>query len=137
MANPFFAAAAPKSLDRNDFHVRAKVIETLGDADAVATLTAFTVAATVAALAHVPRVPLRWLVGGGGRKNTALMDGLRRRLGVPVDPVEVAGWNGDLIEAECFGYLAVRTTLGLPLSLPTTTGVPNPMPGGRFSRAEV
>ena len=28
------------------------------------------------------------------------------------------------------GYLAVRSTLGLPLSLPTTTGVPAPMPGG-------
>lgn len=136
MANPFFAAPAPKSLDRNDFHARARIVETLSDHDAVATLTAFTIAATVGALAHVPKPPLRWLVGGGGRHNAALMSGLRRALGVPVDAVEIVGWNGDLLEAELFGYLAVRTMLGLPLSLPSTTGVPRPMTGGRLWRAE-
>ena len=52
-----------------------------------------------------------------------------------VEPVEVLGWNGDAIEAEGFAYLAVRSVLGLPLSLPTTTGVPAPMPGGRLARA--
>ncbi len=133
MTHPFFAAAAPKSLDRNAFHAQAKIVDTLRDADALATLTQFTIEATAAALAHVPRVPQRWLVCGGGRNNSAIMDGLRRRLGVLVEPVETAGWNGDLIEAECFAYLAVRSTLGLPLSLPSTTGVPRPMPGGRLS----
>lgn len=132
MANPFFAAPAPKSLDRNDFHARAGVVETLADHDGVATLTAFTTAATVAALAHVPKQPLRWLVCGGGRHNAAIMAGLADALGVPVEPVETVGWNGDLLEAELFGYLAVRSRLGLPLSLPSTTGVPAPMPGGRF-----
>ena len=132
MANPFFALKAPKSLDRNDFHARATIVETLSDVDAVATLTAFTIAALLAARAQVPRPPVRWLVGGGGRNNRTLMDGLRAGLGVPVEPVETVGWNGDLIEAECFAYLAVRTTLGLPLSLPSTTGVPKPMPGGRL-----
>ena len=132
MANPFFAALPPKSLDRNDFHARAKIVERLADHDAVATLTAFTIEATAAAVAHVPRRPVRWLVGGGGRNNGALMQGLRQRLGVPVEPVDVAGWNGDLMEAELFGYLAVRSMRGLPLSLPSTTGVPQPMSGGRF-----
>lgn len=137
MDNPFFAAPAPKSLDRNDFHVRARVADTLADDDAVATLAAFTIAAAAAALAHVPNRPLRWLVTGGGRHNLHFMRGLRSKLGVPVEPVEAVGWNGDLIEAQCFGYLAVRSTLGLPLSLPSTTGVPRPMPGGvlrRFTR---
>ena len=69
------------------------------------------------------------------RPGAALMSGLRRALGKPVEPVEVAGWNGDLLEAELFGYLAVRSTLALPLSLPSTTGVPAPMQGGRFWRA--
>jgi anhydro-N-acetylmuramic acid kinase len=132
MDNPFFAQPAPKSLDRNDFHARAKVIEKLADSDAVATLAAFTIEATVAALDHVPGRPKRWLVTGGGRHNRFFMDGLARRLGVPVDPVESVGWNGDHLEAECFAYLGVRATLGLPLSLPTTTGVPHPMPGGKL-----
>ena len=131
MTNPFFASPPPKSLDRNEFHARAKIVDHLGDHDAVATLAAFTIEATAAAVAHVPSPPVHWLVAGGGRKNGALMAGLRARLGVAVEPVEVVGWNGDLIEAECFAYLAARSILELPLSLPSTTGVPHPMPGGR------
>jgi anhydro-N-acetylmuramic acid kinase len=132
LANPFFAAIPPKSLDRNDFHQRASIVEVLAPADQIATLTAFTVAATVAALDHVPRRPIRWLVTGGGRNNAAMMRGFAAALGVPVEPVETVGWNGDLLEAECFGYLAVRSRLGLPLSLPGTTGVPEAMTGGDF-----
>jgi anhydro-N-acetylmuramic acid kinase len=59
---------------------------------------------------------------------------LARRLAVAVDPVEAVGWDGDFIEAQCFGYLAVRSRRGLPLSLPTTTGVPHPMTGGVLHR---
>lgn len=130
MDHPFFDRPAPKSLDRQDFHDRAGAVARLEPHDAVATLTAFTVEATAAALRHVPEAPGRWLVAGGGRRNAALMRGLAERLGVAVDPVEAVGWNGDFTEAECFGYLAVRCRLGLPLSLPTTTGVPHAMPGG-------
>jgi anhydro-N-acetylmuramic acid kinase len=135
MANPFFSHPAPKSLDRNEFHRRAQVVERLNDDDAVATLSAFTIEATVASLNHVPRKPVRWLVTGGGRHNQSFMQGLSKRLRVPVEPVETVGWNGDLIEAQCFAYLAVRSTLGMPLSLPTTTGVPHPMLGGVLRRA--
>ena len=134
MANPFFAVPGPKSLDRNDFHARAGIVRALADHDALATLAAFTIEATAAALDHVPRRPLRWLVAGGGRHNASLMRGLAMRLGVPVEPIEVLGLDGDLTEAECFGYLAVRSVLGLALSLPTTTGVPVPTTGGRLSK---
>jgi anhydro-N-acetylmuramic acid kinase len=132
MQNPFFAAPLPKSLDRNDFHARAKIVDALAPADQIATLTAFTIKATAAILAQVPRAPHRWLVTGGGRHNSMFMHGLAERFRVPVEPVEAVGWNGDLLEAECFGYLAARSRKGLPLSLPTTTGVPMPMPGGEF-----
>ena len=132
MDNPFFAVRPPKSLDRQDFHQRAKCVEGLPDADAAATLAAFTVASVAASLAHVPQEPARWLVTGGGRLNAALMDGLCAVLGVPVEPVETVGWDGDFLEAQCFAYLAVRSRLGLPLSLPSTTGAPRPMPGGEF-----
>jgi anhydro-N-acetylmuramic acid kinase len=78
----------------------------------------------------MPLVPLRWLVAGGGRHNAALMAGLRGVLGVAVDPVEAVGWDGDALEAQAFGFLAVRSWRGLPLSVPSTTGVPWPMRGG-------
>jgi len=132
MQNTFFDRPAPKSLDRQEFHSRAKIVERLSDADGAATLTEFTIAATVDALRHVPTVPKRWLVTGGGRLNLTYLRRLRDRLGVPVEPVEAVGWQGDFIEAQCFGYLAARSRLGLPLSLPTTTGAPAPMSGGEF-----
>ena len=134
MTNPYFDRPAPKSLDRQDFHARAKGVETLPDADGAATLAEFTVQSVGAALRHVPREPHRWLVTGGGRRNGHLMRRLHdaRR---PVDPVEAVGWDGDFLEAQAFGYLAVRSARGLPLSLPTTTGVPDPMPGGELHRA--
>jgi anhydro-N-acetylmuramic acid kinase len=132
MGHPFFAKPAPKSLDRNAFHGWAEAVGGLADADGAATLTAFTVESVAAALAHVARHPARWLVAGGGRLNRTMMGRLADRLGVPVDPVEAVGWNGDFIEAECFGFLAVRSRRGLPLSLPTTTGVAGPQPGGEF-----
>lgn len=135
MANPFFALPPPKSLDRNEFHRRAAAVEALSDADGAATLSAFTVEATAGILAHLPRPPLRWLVTGGGRLNATLMRRFSHRLGVPVEPVEAVGWNGDALEAQCFGWLAVRSQRGLPLSLPSTTGVPQAMCGGEFVAA--
>ncbi len=134
MANPFFDRPAPKSLDRNDFHRRAQVVEPLSDADGAATLAAFTIESIVASLRHVPRAPKRWLVGGGGRLNRHFMARLGERLGVPVEPVEAVGWDGDVLEAQIFAYFAIRSVKGLPLSLPSTTGVPKPMTGGRLHR---
>jgi anhydro-N-acetylmuramic acid kinase len=135
MTNPYFDRPAPKSLDRQDFHARAAGVEALSDPDGAATLAAFTIESVGAALRHVPGVPKRWLVTGGGRSNLHFMHRLRERLGVAVDPVETVGWDGDFLEAQAFGYLAVRSLRGQPLSLPSTTGVPHPMPGGEFHRA--
>ena len=44
--------------------------------------------------------------------------------------VETAGWDGDALEAQAFAHLAVRSLRGLPISLPTTTGVREPTAGG-------
>ncbi len=72
------------------------------------------------------------LVTGGGRHNPAIMAALRAAFPAPVDPVEAVGWDGDALEAQCFGYLAARVRTGLPLSFPTTTGVAAPTTGGRI-----
>ena len=47
--------------------------------------------------------------------------------------VEAAGFDGDMLEAQAFAFLALRVKLGLPLSAPGTTGVPSPIVGGRIS----
>jgi anhydro-N-acetylmuramic acid kinase len=133
LADPYFARSAPKSLDRLDFAVTLVTsgIESLSPADGAATLAAF-VAAAVAAT-RLPDAPLRWLVGGGGRHNPAIMQALREALATPVNPVEAIGWDGDALEAQCFGFLAARVAAGLPLSFPGTTGVPQPLPGGQIA----
>jgi anhydro-N-acetylmuramic acid kinase len=100
--------------------------------DGAATLTEITAAAVAAAVKHLPGPPLQWLVCGGGRHNPTLMEALRRRLAASVRPLDEVGWNGDALEAQAFAYLAVRSVRGLPLSLPSTTGVARPMPGGRL-----
>ena len=87
-------------------------------------------------------------LGGMGQQSTLFCNGvavrsevrteevamLAARTGLPVHPVEALGWNGDALEAEAFGWLAVRHLKGLPLSWPETTGVPVPTPGGRLAR---
>lgn len=128
LAHPFFRLKPPKSLDRNDFPL--VEMEGLSLSDGAATLAAFTIASVAQALEHLPARALRWLVAGGGRHNATLMRGLAEAVGVPVEPVEAVGWDGDALEAELFAFLAMRSLRGLPLSLPSTTGVPAPMPGG-------
>jgi anhydro-N-acetylmuramic acid kinase len=133
LAHSYFALPAPKSLDRDAFDPAP--LRHLSAADGAATLVAFTAAAAVRARDLFPAPVRLWLVTGGGRHNPVLMAALRERLGTPVDPVEAVGWNGDALEAQAFAYLAVRSLRGLPLSLPGTTGVPRPTPGGRLHRA--
>ena len=132
LAQPWLFEAPPKSLDR--FSFGATMAEGLGLADGAATLTAFSAGAVGRALDLLPERPTRLVVCGGGRRNPALMAALRRRAGIEAVPAEEAGWRGDAIEAECFAFLAVRAVRGLPISFPTTTGVPAPMTGGRLSR---
>jgi anhydro-N-acetylmuramic acid kinase len=129
LALPYFERPPPKSLDRDDF--QAAVPQGLALADGAATLTEMTAASVASATRHFPSPAREWLVCGGGRHNPAIMTALARHLGVSVRPVEAVGWNGDALEAQAFAYLAVRSVLGLPLSLPSTTGAPHPVCGGR------
>jgi anhydro-N-acetylmuramic acid kinase len=132
MDHPYFKRAAPKSLDRDAFSL--EPLTGLSDADGAATLAAFTAASVARALDWLPDPPARWLVCGGGRRNPALMAAIAKALGdgVTVEPVERVGWNGDALEAQAFGLLAVRSLRDLPLSWPTTTGCPEPTSGGVF-----
>ncbi len=134
MKHPYFRRPPPKSLDRGAFVGAA---EGLSVADGAATLTAFTAAAAGAARAHLQAPPKRWLVAGGGRRNSALMERLRGTLEAPVETVESVGWQGDALEAQAFAYLAVRSLRGYALSLPETTGAPRALGGGALHRHAV
>jgi anhydro-N-acetylmuramic acid kinase len=131
LRHEFFGRRPPKSLDRQAF--TAKWARGLGAADGAATLTELTAASIAAARQHFPAAPRCWIVCGGGRHNKWLMHRLTERL-APAHVIEcdTLGWDGNALEAHAFAYLAVRVLKGLPLSLPSTTGVPRAMPGGRL-----
>ena len=135
LMQPYFARPLPKSLDRQAFHGVMADLAGVSAADGAATLAAFT--ARAVASCPLPERPLRWLVTGGGRHNKVIMAALAAGLGGPVHPVGAVGWDGDALEAQCFGFLAARVQRGLPLSLPMTTGVSRPMLGGAVIRPRV
>ncbi|PIW30688.1 MAG: anhydro-N-acetylmuramic acid kinase [Rhodospirillales bacterium CG15_BIG_FIL_POST_REV_8_21_14_020_66_15] len=128
--NVYFEIPPPKSLDRDDFGLAP--VQGLAAAAGAATLTAFTVATVARAARFFPAPAKRWLVTGGGRRNATIMQGLRRALGAEVQAVEDAGWSGDALEAQAFAYMAVRSLKGLALTYPGTTGVGEPLSGGRL-----
>jgi anhydro-N-acetylmuramic acid kinase len=132
-ARAFLDRRPPKSLDRNDFGAVLAAVAGLSAEDGAATLTAFTADCVAEGLRHMPEPPTRWLVCGGGRRNATMMRMLAERLDAPVHPVEAAGFDGDMLEAQAFAYLAVRVLRGLPTSAPSTTGCRAPVCGGRLS----
>lgn len=130
LAHPFFTGNNLRALDRNEFN--RDVVNGLSVESGAATLTAMTAAAIAHATTRVPDMPERLLICGGGRHNPTLMKMIAQYAQVDVQPVEAVGWNGDMLEAQAFAYLAARSVRGLPLSLPETTGVRQPVTGGVF-----
>ncbi len=131
LQNPFFEKSGPKSLDRNDF--------TLDDAaglelaDGARTLAAVTARSIFEAAKHMPGMPKRWVLCGGGRKNPNIINDLKalaKPVGGEVLLAEELGFDGDAMEAEAWAYLAVRSMRGLPLTFPTTTGCRKAVSGG-------
>jgi anhydro-N-acetylmuramic acid kinase len=132
LAHPYFALPPPKSLDRNAFSVA--TLAHLPDADGAATLLQFTARTVAAARTHLPAAPRAWFASGGGRHNAALMRALAAELGEgAVRPLEALGFDGNATEAQAFAFLAVRTADRQPISFPLTTGVRQPLTGGRIS----
>jgi anhydro-N-acetylmuramic acid kinase len=83
----------------------------------------------------LPKLPIDWIVVGGGASNPTLMGMLAERLAP--DAVMRGGdlgWSGDAIEAQAFAYMAVRSLKGLPLTFPGTTGVSAPLTGGILAK---
>jgi anhydro-N-acetylmuramic acid kinase len=131
LTHPYFAKSAPKSLDRNDFATHLKDLDGVSLEDGAATLVELTARALIDALNQMPAKPHKIYVSGGGRRNRHLMSRLAHLAPCSVEAVEAIHWNGDLLEAYAFAYLAARIKAGLPTSFPTTTGVAYPVSGGR------
>jgi anhydro-N-acetylmuramic acid kinase len=129
----YLSRTPPKSLDRNDFSF--DFDSAVGLEDGAATLVSCTAHGVAEASRHFPLPAAAWVVCGGGARNPTILRTLAHLLGAPLRTAVDLGWDGDAIEAQAFGFLAVRSLRCLPLTFPTTTGCPVPMTGGRLHPA--
>jgi anhydro-N-acetylmuramic acid kinase len=77
------------------------------------------------------------LVCGGGRKNKTLMKTINKGFSANINllinmfkSIDIFNIDGDFVESQAFGYLAIRSYLKLPISFPETTGCKKPSTGG-------
>lgn len=119
LASPFFQRPLPKAADRDDFdHID---VSGLSAEDGAATLCAITVEAIHAAALRLPELPRTMWVTGIGSRQPVIVDMLAKKF-ERVRNVSERGLNPDTLDAECYGWLAVRHLRRLPITTPETTG---------------
>ena len=99
-----------KSLDINDFDI--SFAKGLSLEDGAATITELTADIISKKL---PDEDI--FVCGGGRKNKFLIDSIKRKIENKILQIDNLGIDGDFIESQAFGYLAIRSYLRLPISV--------------------
>ncbi|MEP6989283.1 MAG: anhydro-N-acetylmuramic acid kinase [bacterium] len=132
LADPYFAAAPPKSTGRELFDAAyvARLVALCrahagaSDADVVATATALTAASIADAYRRfIPEPVEEVLVSGGGAKNPVLLAMLVRALApLPVVPFDARYFDGEAKEAVAFALLAHLHLEGIPGNVMTATG---------------
>ncbi len=124
----YFTKRWPKSLDRNQFDFT--LLANMNVQDSLATMVEFIASTIRIAIDMLPRKPREIIVSGGGVHNAFLLDRISQVAEIKVVSSSKYGLPSDHLEAYAFAYLAVRSKLGMPISFPTTTGVPLESTGG-------
>ena len=124
-----------KSLDIKDFDT--SFARGLSLEDGCSTITNFTAKLISDAIKYLNKKNStnKFLLCGGGRKNNFLIKSIKKNLKyekINLDKIDNYGLNGDYIESQAFGYLAIRTFLNLPISFKNTTGCNFPTIGGKI-----
>jgi len=126
-----------KSLDVKNFDI--SFARGLSLEDGCATITNFTAYLIAKGIEHSNGnniKPIKYLICGGGRRNTFLIqsikDYLSHKQNISLNSIDDYSLNGDYIESQAFGYLSIRSFLNLPISYPKTTGCKTPTVGGEL-----
>ena len=133
----FRMSSFKKSLDIKDFDISFARGLSLEDGCATVTnFTAYLIAKGIEYSNGNNDKHIKYLVCGGGRKNSFLIqsikDYLSNKININLDLIDKYNFNGDYIESQAFGYLAIRSFLNLPISYPKTTGCETPTVGGKL-----
>jgi anhydro-N-acetylmuramic acid kinase len=130
LADPFFAAAPPKSTGRERFgdaYARALHDRAPGP-DAVATAVELTARSIASAIGRWAPVAREIVVSGGGAHHPGLMRSLDAALGAAIGTGHTVRrfdelfFDGDAKEAVAFALLGYLTMHGQPANLPAATG---------------
>ena len=129
-----------KSLDIKDFDI--SFVRGLSLEDGCATITNFTAYLISEGIKYSKNkndyTSNKYLVCGGGRKNIHLIESIKKYLSdnhqISIDLIDQFNYDGDFIESQAFGYLAIRSFLKLPISFPSTTGCNRPVSGGIIAK---
>ena len=127
-----------KSLDINDFDI--SFVRGLSIEDGCATITKFTAYLISEGIKFISKknnqTNEKYIICGGGRKNKFLIKNIKEYLedvkNITLDFIDTYGYDGDFVESNAFGYLAVRSILKLPLTFPSTTRCIRPTTGGKI-----
>ena len=136
-AHPF-----KKSYDIKDFNL--SWVKKLSLEDGAATLIEYTADSLIGSILDFLE-DAQWyktiniLLCGGGRKNNFLVSRIKKKVltsktNRPVKLIDSLGIDGDFVESQAFGYLAIRSYLGLPISFPETTGCIKSCTGGVLTK---
>tara|TARA_B100001175_G_scaffold306945_1_gene305638 strand:- start:10 stop:1152 length:1143 start_codon:yes stop_codon:yes gene_type:complete len=121
-----------KSLDVKDFDI--SFAKGLSLEDGCATITDFTAYLISEGIKFCDKKnkknSKKYLTCGGGRLNNFLIEKIQKYLDKTLYPVELYNLDGDFIESQAFGYLAIRSYLDMPITFPTTTRCKEPTIGG-------
>jgi anhydro-N-acetylmuramic acid kinase len=130
LAEPFFAAAPPKSTGRDLFNLAWLERHLNGEEkpeDVQATLLALTGDSIAVAVQRFCAGTREIYVCGGGAHNTALLSHLQQALPqCRIQKTEVLGIAADWMEAIAFAWLAQQTMHLRPANLPAVTGARHP-----------
>ena len=130
LADPYFAAAPPKSTGREVFNLDwllARLPAGVAPADVQASLLGLSARSIAQALRAHATAPREVYACGGGVHNAALMDALRRELpDMLVGTTAALGIDPDFVEAAGFAWLARARLDGVPGNLPSVTGARGP-----------
>ncbi len=118
------------SFDRNEFDF--SFVKGLEFEDAVATLTYFTALIISQNIKKNFDNEIEIILCGGGRRNSALVNHIKKLLKYKIKLIDEFSVDGDFIESQAFAYLSIRSYLNKIISYPSTTNVLNPVTGGEI-----
>ena len=128
----FFYQKIPKSLDRNYFNKYKKKLIKINKYDALCTATNMILIGIQKFSNNYKYKFNRIILTGGGRKNKYLLKILKDNITHEIILIDKLKINGDLVEAQMFAYLGVRSLKKLTISGKYTTGVKNNISGGKI-----